>query len=220
MSADRRRWAWKTNPISRLRIGDWKKSGGDAQPTKRRSARNEPNFLPGDREKKCKTKPIPAQERKWQVPGGEEVMVNWSPGQPRQNKANFRARGPRLRIGDCGLRIESCRPGTTGNGVRAEQSQFRAAGCVPRGIMQNEANFARAPGNGRGLVGRDAPPECDCAKRTQFPAGSGGTRPQGRGTRGNRAKQSQFRRPTDIRGANRPKRTQFSPDERPGTMAA
>jgi hypothetical protein len=50
----------------------------------------------------------------------------------------------------------------------AKQSQFRAAGCVPRGIVQNEANFAPMPGNGRGLVGRDAPPECDCAKRTQF----------------------------------------------------
>ncbi len=33
-----------------------------------------------------------------------------------------------------------------------------------------------------------------CAKRTQFPAGTGGTRLQGRGTRGKCAKRSQFRR--------------------------
>jgi hypothetical protein len=34
--------------------------------------------------------------------------------------------------------------------------------------VQNEPNLARAPGNGRGLAGRDARPEGDCTKRSQF----------------------------------------------------
>lgn len=39
----------------------------------------------------CETKPIAAEGKKGQVPGGEGVMVDWPPEQPRQNEANFRA---------------------------------------------------------------------------------------------------------------------------------
>jgi hypothetical protein len=39
----------------------------------------------------CETKPIPADAKKRQVPGGERVMVYWPREQPRQNKANFQA---------------------------------------------------------------------------------------------------------------------------------
>ncbi len=94
-------------------------------------------------------------------------------------------------------------------------------GAIPKPMAQNEPNFARAPGNGRGRLGPLAPcrdrfcktkpnlggmghlgdgasggpgspstkrakqaqfrlsakaPRAKCAKRTQFPAGSGGTR--------------------------------------------
>jgi hypothetical protein len=56
-------------------------------------------------------------------------------------------------------------------------------GQVPSGQKRrNKPNFWRA--------GRLGP--VNCAKRTQFPAGPGGTGPQGRGTRGNCAKRTQF----------------------------
>jgi hypothetical protein len=42
------------------------------------------------------------------------------------------------------------------------------AGSTKRRNVQNEPNSARAPGNGRGPAGAGAPPESDCAKRTQF----------------------------------------------------
>jgi hypothetical protein len=41
---------------------------------------------------------------------------------------------------------------------------------IRRRIVRNEPNFPRAPGNGRGRPGPEAPPGSDYAKRTQFPA--------------------------------------------------
>ncbi len=76
-------------------------------------------------------------------------------------------------------------------------------------IVRDKANLPSAPGNGRGRPGRGernaqnepnfrrrrvgrGPEGQKCAERTQFPAAQGGTRPQGRGTRGKCAKRSQF----------------------------
>jgi hypothetical protein len=59
---------------------------------------------------------------------------------------------------------------------------FQSSGAGRGAIVQNEPNSAGRPG----------PRRAKCAKRTQFPAGPGGTRPGGRGTRVKCAKRTQF----------------------------
>jgi hypothetical protein len=97
-----------------------------------------------------------------------------------RNKANSS-------ISDCGLRI----------GTRA------AAG---RPIVQNEPNFAGRPDTPLFQYSIIPPfqSDADCAKRSQFPATPGGTRPGGWGTWGNRVKQSQFGGPIVRNEANFP----------------
>jgi hypothetical protein len=60
----------------------------------------------------------------------------------------LRAAGPRAGWACC----EETPHGVTTNGAR----------------VQNEPNWARAPGNGRWLAGPRCPPDGDCAKRSQF----------------------------------------------------
>jgi hypothetical protein len=64
-----------------------------------------------------------------------------------------------------------------GRGVkRAKRTQFAGGrpGTTSRGVRAKRTQSCPAPGNGRRLAGRAAPPESDCAKRTQFgPAGHG-----------------------------------------------
>ncbi len=45
-----------------------------------------------------------------------------------------------------------------------------------RRSVENEPNLARAPGNGRGLAGRDVPAAGDCAKQSQFLPATGAWR--------------------------------------------
>jgi hypothetical protein len=135
----------------------------------------------------CETKPIWAGRRvnaqnKPNLATGEFTLngvVRGSYGRfacdvPLKNKANFS-------IADCGLGIAEWKMSggdaqpTRRQGARNEPN--RAGGCR-RPRAPNEPNLARAPGNGRWLAGRDARPECDCAKRTQFGAAAGvGGRP-------------------------------------------
>jgi hypothetical protein len=65
-------------------------------------------------------------------------------------------------------------PGGVGGGLPCPRPSGLAP--PPKVIMQNEPNFARAPGNGRGPAGRGARPKSDCAKRTQFRPGAGVSR--------------------------------------------
>ncbi len=101
----------------------------------------------------CETKPIPREGKKWQVPGGERVMVDLPPGQPRQNKANFpRTAGRRLVAG--GL-VAQTKP-ISGRGLSCETKPISERWLAPRAggtnkanwrgwpIVQNEPNFRRA----------------------------------------------------------------------------
>ncbi len=78
---------------------------------------------------------------------------------------------------DCGFGIED-RP-TAGHPLRpaCPGAEWACEGCN----AQNEPNSAGRPGPGR----------AKCAKRTQFPAMRGGTKPGGRGMRSNCAKRTQ-----------------------------
>jgi hypothetical protein len=67
-------------------------------------------------------------------------------------------------------RVTSERPNRAASDFKRHTSHFKLLG------VQNEPNLARAPGNGRGPAGRDARPESDCAKRTQFRPPGGGRR--------------------------------------------
>jgi hypothetical protein len=74
-----------------------------------------------------------------------------------QNKANWWAGGPRLRIGDCGLKDAGC--GRAPEGKCAKRTQFPAGPGGPRSqrrgpIMQNKPNF----GQRRKKSGGDAQP--------------------------------------------------------------
>jgi hypothetical protein len=151
-------------------------------------------------------------------------------------------RGPVVQTNPIGWR-QSCETNPIWRAYRARQSQLppgrsRAGTPNPRRVdyakrsqfggrdMRNEPNFGRG--------GRREPPSfqysiippfrsnADCAKRTQFPAGPGGTGPQGRGTWVKCAKQTQFGRlcraafprPSTLRprpwaGGGCAKRTQF-----------
>jgi hypothetical protein len=82
-------------------------------------------------------------------------------------------------IADCGFWIADS--GQTCGGT----PDLRPAASSPRrSIVQNEPNLAGRPGHRR----------AKCAKRTQFLAAPGEPWPQGRRTKANRAKQSQFAR--------------------------
>ncbi len=102
-----------------------------------------------------------------------------------------------LRMGRCGLGADLRRDAPWGLPAQGPVVQTNPIGrselcktnpiCRSRRrsggrIVQNEPNFGPS-----GLPGMP-----DCAKRTQFSAGPGGTKSQGRRTRGKRAKRSQF----------------------------
>jgi hypothetical protein len=166
----------------------WKKSGGDAQPTKSRLCETKPNLgelgypgtgalgepsmrnkanplrrhgrpLPGHRwDFLSKQSQLAAARREGQVLYGKRVMVNWTGKGWRRNKANSS-------IADCGLGVEN-----------------RRAASGPRGpIVPNKPNSEEGTGRGRG----------DCAKQSQTWAGWDIWRMACQGG-ANRAKQSQF----------------------------
>jgi hypothetical protein len=141
----------------------------------------------GSESETCETRPIGAgrsvnAQNKPNLARRELTLNNVEKGSygrlacdvPLKNKANFS-------IADCGLGIAEWRMSggdaqpTKRQGARNEPN--RAGGCR-RPRAPNEPNLARTPGNGHWLAGRDARPECDCAKRTQFGAAAGvGGRP-------------------------------------------
>jgi hypothetical protein len=107
-----------------------------------------------------------------------------------QNEPNLRARGPGLRIDDCGLRIERRRwPAGTGGQSCKTNPIWPGRRCWTERTVRNEPNLAprlRAEHAGRGERRRSnaqnepnlAPPRAGdgghCAKRTQFrPVGAG-----------------------------------------------
>ena len=82
-------------------------------------------------------------------------------------------------------------------------ADFRCKVSGVERVVRNEPNSARS-GQGR------FPRQAKDAKRTQFPAMPGGPRPQGRGTRGECAKRTQFAVcHAGAGGTNRAKRSQF-----------
>jgi ribosomal protein L34E len=115
-----------------------------------------------------KTNPIPkcqGSSLKLQVSGRKEYV-------PRALTSNFKRHTsnspPNVPMGGvaCKTKPNLGELGYVGKGCRMGR------GSAGESNVRNEANLARAPANGRGLAGRDARPECDCAKRTQFgPAG-------------------------------------------------
>ncbi len=108
----------------------------------------------------AKQSQFPAEGKKWQVLGGERVMVDWPPEPSRQNKANSRPdQGPAV--------------GSQGAGGTNKANWRRWP------IVQNEPNFWRGRvGRGPRGMGRDANVQnepnsagADCAKQTQLAAG-------------------------------------------------
>ncbi len=106
-----------------------------------------------------------------------------------QNEPNF-AEGTGWGLGDEGRTcktkpISGVPPGPEDQMRKTKPNLGRmghlGAGASARPIVRNEPNF------GESRWDRTA----KCAKQSQFPAGPGGTRPQGRGTQGDRAKRTQ-----------------------------
>jgi hypothetical protein len=125
-------------------------------------------------------------------PASETCKTNpiWGPG------------APRLRIGDCGLRIERGRVRASAGGKTCKTNPISPGGGGRRKQnAQNEPNFAR-PGR---------TPEVKCAKRTQF--GGRGPRDCGLAIADCGLKEVGRGRPT-YEGADRAKRTQFGPARR------
>jgi hypothetical protein len=170
MSAGRRRWTRKTNPISRREIRTTVRNEPnlpladcglgtdlrrDACPAASRLGpatpivQNEPNFLSGDQGRLRKTKPIPA------TLSGTRPL---SPPLPRgpAPSSRFCKTNP---ISAAGGR---CRAGTP-NPRRAKARKTNPIGPGRRVNAQNEPNSGRTDGSAG----------ADCAKRTQFRPGDG-----------------------------------------------
>jgi len=168
-------------------------------------------------------------------------MVNWMPERAWKNEANFQGcfrcevssskpesrRAKQTQSGQTGNCAKRTQFGSGGqlckmrqtNPIRprrARRTIAKASGLddatpggdkcakrsqLPRPIVQNEPNFAGRPG----------PWRAKCAKRSQFPALPSGTRPQGRGARGNRAKRTQFASDRRRRLSPRPEALSLPP---------
>jgi hypothetical protein len=88
-----------------------------------------------------------------------------------------------------------------GRDAHATQARSSGSGCYPKLNQANSVRGSKASSAfwEKSYGGLDMPARQN--KQSQFPRGGpGGTRPQGRGTQGNRAKQTQFRWPARSRG--------------------
>jgi hypothetical protein len=111
------------------------------------------------------TNPIPAEGKKWQVPGREEVMVNGTSDQPRQDKANFQAWSFVRNKANLGRWLAPRARGTN----KANWREWPIVRNKPNSVREQETASARRAKSYGVLAIQTAP-----TKRTQFPAMPGG----------------------------------------------
>jgi hypothetical protein len=138
---------------------------GRARGSARSIAPNKPNLPSGGQEQSCETDPIPAEGKKWQVPGREEVMVNGTSDQPRQNKANFQACPFARNKANLGRWLAPRARGTN----KANWREWPIVRNKPNSVREQETASARRAKSYGVLAIQTAP-----TKRTQFPAMPGG----------------------------------------------
>ncbi len=173
----------KTNPIFRLRISDW----GLGTDLRRNAYPAACRLRPAQADCAKRTQFRPSAREWARAAGAAEAKCakrTQFPALP--GGARPEGRGTR---GKCAKRTQFA----ARHVARASRSRGSGRACPSVRIMRGTATP-----NAKKCIWEPTPvplfrqPGANRAKRTQFPAGPGGTRPQGRGTRGNRAKRSQF----------------------------
>jgi hypothetical protein len=175
----------------------------------------------------CKTNPIwrgqrvldACRAKQSQSAGGAQQWARGgksappvSPGPNMRNEANL-ARTDRNGHAPLGLSVRN-KANSSGAARKASAVRQRSYGQFAiHEVPAKQSQFTRIDGEGHGTPARRpalSDPRVNCAKRTQFAAGPGGTGPQGRGTRGQSCETNPIWRTKCV------KRTQFGPAvERP-----